>query len=134
VPYHAFWTYFIFTKGEVTISENFNDILSNSNNQLQYTSLISTCFLLINSCLNPLALFCTSSPFRQHLKRYLTFHCKTNPLLMISHFEKEIEFVTTVFVFFNYNYALCSIQTFRLINYSNDNQNYVSVRQCALIV
>jgi hypothetical protein len=78
VPYHAFWTYFIFSKGEVTISEDFKDILSNSENELQYTYLISTCFLFINSCLNPVALFCTSSPFRQHLKRYLTCHCKTN--------------------------------------------------------
>jgi hypothetical protein len=78
VPYHAFWTYFIFSKGEVNFSEDFNVILSNSNKELQYTYLISTWFLLINSCLNPVALFCTSSPFRQHLKRYLTCHCKTN--------------------------------------------------------
>jgi hypothetical protein len=40
--------------------------------------VISTCFLLINSCLNPIVLFCTSSPFRQHLKRYLTCFCKTS--------------------------------------------------------
>jgi hypothetical protein len=44
----------------------------------QYTYLISNSFFLMNSCLNPVALLCTSSPFRQHLKRYLTCFCKTN--------------------------------------------------------
>jgi hypothetical protein len=35
-------------------------------------------FLSINSCLNPVALFCTSLATRRHLKRYLTRCCKTN--------------------------------------------------------
>ena len=39
---------------------------------------ISLCFLLINSCLNPVALFCTSTQFRKHLKLYLTCRCKAN--------------------------------------------------------
>jgi hypothetical protein len=38
----------------------------------------SAFFLLINSCLNPVAVFCTSPAFRKHLKRYLTRCCKTN--------------------------------------------------------
>jgi len=76
VPYHVFWTYFISTQ-ENTIAFDSTDILGYSNYELQYTYLISTCILLINSCLNPVALFCTSSPFRQHLKRYLTCFCKT---------------------------------------------------------
>jgi hypothetical protein len=33
--------------------------------------------LALNSCLNPVALFCTSCAFRMHLKRYLTCCCKT---------------------------------------------------------
>jgi hypothetical protein len=33
--------------------------------------------LLINSCLNPVALFCTSFAFRSEFKRYLTGCCKT---------------------------------------------------------
>jgi len=33
--------------------------------------------LYINSCLNPVALFCTSLAFRRHFKRYLTCWCKT---------------------------------------------------------
>jgi hypothetical protein len=77
VPYHVLWTYFIYSEKEDFLY-NFNEFLESSNNKFQYTYLISKCFLLINSCLNPVALFCTSSPLRQHLKRYLTYFCKTN--------------------------------------------------------
>jgi hypothetical protein len=34
-------------------------------------------FLSINSCLNPVALFCTSRAFRSQFKRYLICCCKT---------------------------------------------------------
>jgi len=34
-------------------------------------------FLSINSCLNPVAMFCTRLAFRRHLKRYLTCCCKS---------------------------------------------------------
>jgi len=80
VPYHVFWTYFICTAHFSSYLTNFTDVIDKSNYKLQYTYLISTCFLLINSCLNPVALFCTSSPFREHLKRYLTCFCKQIPL------------------------------------------------------
>jgi len=76
VPYHVFLTYIVWTRGTEVYYLTFRDMISNSNSGMQ--NLISTCFLLINSCLNPVALFCTSSPFRQHLKRYLTCFCKTN--------------------------------------------------------
>jgi len=36
------------------------------------------CLFVTNSALNPVALFCTSSTFRKHLKRYLCCCCKTN--------------------------------------------------------
>jgi len=77
VPYHVFWTYFIYSQ------ENFfklfiTNIRHHPNNKLRSTYLISTCFLSINPCLNPVALFCTSSQFRQHLKSYLTCFCKTS--------------------------------------------------------
>ena len=78
VPYHAFWTYINCTEGEEYFLLKITDILDDSNYKLRYTYLISTCLLLIDPCLNPVALFCTSSPFRQHLKRYLTCFCKTN--------------------------------------------------------
>jgi len=76
VPYNAFWTHFICS--DDFFFSKFNNILDNSENKFQNKYLISTCFLPINSCLNPVALFCTSNPFRQHLKRYLTWFCKRN--------------------------------------------------------
>jgi hypothetical protein len=78
VPYHVFWIYIIWTEDEKVFVLKFTDILDYWNYKLRFTYLISTCLLLINSCLNPIALFCTSSPFRQHLKRYLFCFCKTN--------------------------------------------------------
>jgi hypothetical protein len=81
VPYHVLWTYIIFTVLRENV-DGFHDIIPDdlleTNYKLKYLYLISTCFLLLNSCLNPVALFCTSSQFRQHLKRYLTCFCKTN--------------------------------------------------------
>jgi len=88
VPYHVFWTYFICSQkspiSTIIVYEsyfhysNIQNTLNSSDYEILYTYLISTCFLTINSCLNPVALFCTSSQFRQHLKRYLTCFCKTS--------------------------------------------------------
>jgi len=68
VPYHAYWVYVKYAEKDASFRQT----------TFQYTYLISSSFLLINSCLNPVALFCTSSPFRQHLKRYLSCFSKTN--------------------------------------------------------
>jgi hypothetical protein len=46
--------------------------------QFEYTYVISTCLLLTNSCLNPVALFWTSLAFRKQIRRYLTCCCKGN--------------------------------------------------------
>jgi hypothetical protein len=79
VPYHAFWTYIIWTSEDKSpFLLKFNKIFYSLSYEQQYQYLISTWFLFINPCLNPIVLFCTSSPFRQHLKRYLTCCCKTN--------------------------------------------------------
>jgi hypothetical protein len=77
-PYHAYWSYIICTTDVKILSDKITEFLIYSDNNLWYTFHISTCFLLINSCLNPVALFCTSHQFRQHLKSYLTCLCKTN--------------------------------------------------------
>jgi len=77
VHYHVFWTYLI-CRHEDIILYNMKRILDYSNHKAQYMYLTSNCFLLINPCVNPEALFCTSSQFRQHLKRYLTCFCKTS--------------------------------------------------------
>jgi hypothetical protein len=78
VPYHVFWTYFICRQEEQFSFRKIANFIDYSNYKFQYPYQISTGFLLINSCLNPIALFCTSSPFRQYLKRYLTCFCKAN--------------------------------------------------------
>jgi hypothetical protein len=75
VTYHALWAYKIPT-GEVEIYY----VRITSFFYLNYTLLylMSACFLLINSCLNPVALFCTSFPCKQYLKPYLTCFGKAN--------------------------------------------------------
>jgi hypothetical protein len=78
VPFHAFWMYTSYVdEGDIYYERN-TDVMVDSVYKFQYLYLISTCFLFINPCLNPVALFCTSSLFRQHLKRYLTYFFKTN--------------------------------------------------------
>jgi hypothetical protein len=76
VPYHIYWVYFIYRQKLFLFELTYN--ADDQFNKFQYSYLISKCLLLINSCLNPVALICTSSLFRQHLKRYLTCFCKTN--------------------------------------------------------
>jgi len=75
LPYHVLLTYIIWTSDNVGyLSIRFMILYWNYG----ISNLILTFFLSINSCLNPVALFCTSSPIRQHFKRYLTCFCKTN--------------------------------------------------------
>jgi hypothetical protein len=64
VPYHAYWAYIIFTSGQ---DDRPNLIISDTNS-FPLPILISYILFLMNSSLNPVALFCTSSLFRKHLK------------------------------------------------------------------
>jgi hypothetical protein len=68
VPYHVLITYNIF-KSEELFSRPYKTL---------FLYEIQRFLLLINACLNPVSLFCTSRDFRKHLKRYLTCRCKTN--------------------------------------------------------
>jgi hypothetical protein len=77
VPYHVCTTICIFYIDWVVYlynSESHFYLLSN----LYFMKVISAISLLINSSLNPVALFCTGRAFRRHLKRYLTCLCKAN--------------------------------------------------------
>jgi hypothetical protein len=76
LPYHVFLTYIVWTRDIDEVYSSIRVMIFDLNYGMQ--NIISTGFLLINSCLNPVALFCTSSPLRQHFKRYLTCICKTN--------------------------------------------------------
>jgi hypothetical protein len=76
VPYQVFLTYIVWTRDIDEVYSSIRVMVFHLNYGME--NLISTGFLLINSCLNPVALFCTSSPIRQYFKRYLTCFCKTN--------------------------------------------------------
>jgi hypothetical protein len=75
VPFHVYWTYFVYSEKTPYLFK-FDD----SKYQFNHTYLISTISLLINSCLNPVALFCTSPPFRKHSKGYRTCLLQSIPL------------------------------------------------------
>jgi hypothetical protein len=88
LPYHALWTHIIATDkqkiSDVKIIEinphknhKLGKIISSKDYKLEYSYIVSTCLLLINSCLNPVAQFGTSFVFRSKLKSFLTC-CKTN--------------------------------------------------------
>jgi hypothetical protein len=70
VPHYALYTYIVF---------NWHLVLQNMYHHMLFLHQVSKYLVLINPCLNPVALFCTSALFRKHLKRYLTCSCKTNP-------------------------------------------------------
>jgi hypothetical protein len=76
LPYHVLLTCIIWTQHIENTYPSIRVIIM----YLNYGMLnqISKFLLSINSCLNPVVLFCTSSPIRQHFKRYLTYFCKTN--------------------------------------------------------
>jgi hypothetical protein len=74
-PHHIWRTYLFF-------NINFDNSIDNLNNEhfavnLADITSIQYLLLLTNSCLNPVALFCTSLAFRRQFKRYLTCCCKT---------------------------------------------------------
>jgi gastrin-releasing peptide receptor len=77
VPYHVLWAYIIFKKYPYFDQHDLYliDIYKAEN---RHTFVVSTCLLLINTCRNPVALFCTSLAFRRQFKRYLTCCCKAN--------------------------------------------------------
>jgi hypothetical protein len=74
VPYHVFWIYIVFSSGrEINLSFFISDI-----DYSTLVILITYCLLPMNSAPIPVTLFCTSSLFRKHLKRYLCCCCKGN--------------------------------------------------------
>ena len=88
LPYHALWTHIVITEKqkisdlkiiEIIPYKNFKlgKIISSKNYKLEYSYFVSTCLLLINSCLNPVAQFGMSFAFRSKLKTFLTCY-KTN--------------------------------------------------------
>jgi hypothetical protein len=78
VPYHAFRIYVI-SKADLKLSGiTLKKINLHRDYKLGYTFIVLKCLLLLNSCLNPVALICMSFAFRRQFKRYLTCGCKAN--------------------------------------------------------
>jgi hypothetical protein len=77
VPYHILEVYFFSRINFDVFEVRFSDELRWLPNFLEIKPILKT-FLSINSCLNPVALFCTSLAFRRQFKRYLTSCCKAN--------------------------------------------------------
>jgi hypothetical protein len=75
LPYHIFSCYSISRMNVDISSVKLSDKVSWANN-LRDIFLILRHFLSINSCLNPVALCCTSLDFRRQFRRYLTCFCK----------------------------------------------------------
>jgi hypothetical protein len=81
LPYHIWETYFYYFSiyldiYTATSGDEFVWVYDVSNIPVIVHLLIS-----ISSCLNPVALFCTSISFRSEFKRYLTCSCKTKSSL-----------------------------------------------------
>jgi hypothetical protein len=73
VPIHILKSYLFYS---INIHNPMAKVVESVDNLLDITSILNI-FLSINSCLNPVALCCTSRAFRRQFKRYLTFCCKT---------------------------------------------------------
>jgi hypothetical protein len=70
VPYHVLLTYIFSSNLWLATHDWYRRVV--------YTHLLSTSLLLLNPCLNPLALCCTSLDFRRQFKRYLACRWKAN--------------------------------------------------------
>jgi hypothetical protein len=63
VPYHVLWTVILW---EVVPLEL----------ETTYVVFASSCLLVLNSCFNPIALYCTSVTFRRQFERYFLASCR----------------------------------------------------------
>jgi hypothetical protein len=77
VPYHIWETYLYFGMASDISGVTKKDKIVWKNSLVNIRAIVYI-LLLINSCLNPVALFCISLDFRRQFKRYLTCCCKTN--------------------------------------------------------
>jgi hypothetical protein len=77
VPYNIWKKFSIFSITSEISGSTIKDKIDWSINFL-YVDTIADILILINYCLNPVALFCNSLAFRKQFKRHLTCRCKTN--------------------------------------------------------
>lgn len=60
-PYHLFWLWFHLNPKSIEEYDDYWHALK----------IIGFCLSFLNSCVNPVALYCVSGVFRQHFNRYL---------------------------------------------------------------
>jgi hypothetical protein len=89
VPYHISETYF-YTRINLEMSRaSFFLEIGWIYNLFDIRPILKL-FLSLNSCLNPVALFCTRLAFRRQLKRYVTCCCQTNsPPTYLEHMKRR---------------------------------------------
>jgi hypothetical protein len=77
VPFHISETYL---HSILNLDNSVNKIMDDLSLAYNFVDTMSNLHILlsVNSCLNPVALCCTSSSFRRQFKRYLTCRCKAN--------------------------------------------------------
>jgi hypothetical protein len=76
VPHHMWVVYFFYSANAHSFAVNLDVEFGRVTNLMEMMPILKL-FLSINSCLNPVALFCTSHAFRSQFKRYLTRCSKT---------------------------------------------------------
>jgi hypothetical protein len=116
VPFHVSSTIYIFNIDWVVYLHNSVSHFSLLNN-LYFMQIMSASLLLINSCLNPVALFCTGRAFRRHLKRYLTCLRKANAPPTNIELTRRINLVNTFLfsslttrLFISLNFLYCNLE------------------------
>jgi hypothetical protein len=63
VPYHVLWTVILWDVVPLQL-------------ETTYVVFASSCLLVLNSCFNPIALYCTSVTFRRQFQRYFLASCR----------------------------------------------------------
>jgi hypothetical protein len=78
LPYHFYETYFLYFAINVYIYTATHGDEFGWDYSVSHLPVILHLLLSVSSCLNPVALYCTSLAFRREFKRYLTCRCKAN--------------------------------------------------------
>jgi hypothetical protein len=76
VPHHIWVVYFFFSVNAQNFADEWDVGFGRDANSFDIMPILKL-LLSINSCLNPVALFCTSHAFRRQFKRYLICCCET---------------------------------------------------------
>ncbi|XP_069682112.1 uncharacterized protein [Periplaneta americana] len=77
VPYHVLWTVIVWEIIPLELD-------------MTYVVFASSCLLVLNSCFNPIALYCTSITFRRQFKHYLLYCCRRSSTRLRDEEESDL--------------------------------------------